>query len=128
MNKNVNEIIDGCGVQQKTLPSSPATQGHSLREYEEQISALRKENFNLKLRIYFLEEKPTATNLLTKSSSLSNSCMNMNTIESISKQNIDLKVMISRFISFNALFTMFTFMLHPLYFPSSSSSFLHLFL
>ncbi|KAL7051160.1 hypothetical protein ACKWTF_004360 [Chironomus riparius] len=87
--------FNGCGVQQKTLtncPSSPASQGHSLREHEEQISALRKENFNLKLRIYFLEEKPTATNLLTKSSSLSNSCLNMNTIESISKQNIDLKV------------------------------------
>lgn len=35
--------------------SSPG-QGRSLREYEEQMSALRKENFNLKLRIYFLEE------------------------------------------------------------------------
>ncbi|XP_055614032.1 centrosomin isoform X2 [Uranotaenia lowii] len=35
--------------------TSPA-QGRSLREYEEQMSALRKENFNLKLRIYFLEE------------------------------------------------------------------------
>jgi hypothetical protein len=119
MNKNVNEITDGSGMQQKTLtncPSSPATQGRSLREFEEQISQLRKENFNLKLRIYFLEEKPTASNLLTKSSSLSNSCMNMNTIESISKQNIDLKVTISRFISFNALFTlMFTFMLLPLF-------------
>ncbi|XP_068147917.1 centrosomin isoform X6 [Drosophila tropicalis] len=31
-------------------------QGRSVRELEEQISALRKENFNLKLRIYFLEE------------------------------------------------------------------------
>ena len=34
---------------------SPA-QGRSVREYEEQMTSLRKENFNLKLRIYFLEE------------------------------------------------------------------------
>ncbi|XP_017959337.1 centrosomin isoform X2 [Drosophila navojoa] len=31
-------------------------QGRSVRELEEQMSALRKENFNLKLRIYFMEE------------------------------------------------------------------------
>jgi hypothetical protein len=28
-----------------------------MKEYEEQLSQLRKENFNLKLRIYFLEER-----------------------------------------------------------------------
>lgn len=43
------------------------------------MAALRKENFNLKLRIYFLEEKPT-----------SSSTMESN--DSIHKQNIDLKV------------------------------------
>ncbi|XP_037942398.1 centrosomin isoform X2 [Teleopsis dalmanni] len=31
-------------------------QGNSLREIEEQIVSLRKENFNLRLRVYFLEE------------------------------------------------------------------------
>lgn len=31
--------------------------GHSVKEYDEQITALKKENFNLKLRIYFLEER-----------------------------------------------------------------------
>ncbi|XP_023168796.2 centrosomin isoform X3 [Drosophila hydei] len=31
-------------------------QGRSVRELEEQMSTLRKENFNLKLRIYFMEE------------------------------------------------------------------------
>jgi len=31
-------------------------QGRSMRELEEQMSTLRKENFNLKLRIYFMEE------------------------------------------------------------------------
>lgn len=33
------------------------TYGHSIKEFEEQLSNLRKENFNLKLRIYFLEER-----------------------------------------------------------------------
>lgn len=31
--------------------------GRSVKEYEEQMSALKKENFDLKLRMYFLEEK-----------------------------------------------------------------------
>lgn len=41
------------------------TQGRSLREYDEKFQALRKENFNLKLRVYFLEEK-SSTSLETK--------------------------------------------------------------
>ncbi|KAH8275331.1 hypothetical protein KR026_005260 [Drosophila bipectinata] len=36
--------------------SPMALQGRSVRELEEQMSTLRKENFNLKLRIYFMEE------------------------------------------------------------------------
>lgn len=74
-------IADGSQTPQRPFtncPSSPA-QGRSLREFEEQMAALRKENFNLKLRIYFLEEKPT-----------SSSTMESN--DSIHKQNIDLKV------------------------------------
>lgn len=31
--------------------------GRSVKEYDEQLTALKKENFNLKLRIYFLEER-----------------------------------------------------------------------
>ena len=31
--------------------------GVSMKQYEEQLNGLRKENFHLKLRIYFLEEK-----------------------------------------------------------------------
>ncbi|CRL02546.1 CLUMA_CG015749, isoform A [Clunio marinus] len=57
-----------------SYPSSPG-QGRSLREFEEQMTALRKENFNLKLRIYFLEEK-TASD-----------CN-----DAFHRQNIDLKV------------------------------------
>lgn len=31
--------------------------GISMKQYEEQLNGLRKENFHLKLRVYFLEEK-----------------------------------------------------------------------
>ncbi|KAF7408494.1 hypothetical protein HZH66_003031 [Vespula vulgaris] len=31
--------------------------GRTMKEYEDQLGALKKENFNLKLRIYFLEER-----------------------------------------------------------------------
>lgn len=105
-NNGNHKITDGSGMHPRNFtncPSSPATQGRSLREVEEQIAALRKENFNLKLRIYFLEEKPAS--MIAKSSSLGNSCMNLETIDSINKQNIDLKVMTIRFNSLNALFT-----------------------
>ncbi|CAO1404751.1 unnamed protein product [Diamesa serratosioi] len=52
--------------------------GHSVRDFEMQLTELRKENFNLKLRVYFLEEK------------------NPNISEgeeSLYKQNIDLKIL-----------------------------------
>lgn len=35
--------------------------GRTMKEYEDQLGALKKENFNLKLRIYFLEEKMGST-------------------------------------------------------------------
>ncbi|XP_071384816.1 myomegalin, partial [Centroberyx affinis] len=35
----------------------PPVQMHSLREFEQHLNDLKKENFSLKLRIYFLEEK-----------------------------------------------------------------------
>lgn len=37
-------------------PSGPL-RGRSVKEYEEQLAHLKKENFDLKLRIYFLEER-----------------------------------------------------------------------
>lgn len=39
------------------LRSPTAVRGRSVKEFEEQLTNLRKENFNLKLRIYFLEER-----------------------------------------------------------------------
>ncbi|GAB0087681.1 hypothetical protein DMENIID0001_020200 [Sergentomyia squamirostris] len=54
-------------------------QAKSLRDYEDQITTFQRENFNLKLRIYFLEEK------------LNGSAMGQGT-ESLFKQNVDLKV------------------------------------
>ncbi|XP_029985355.1 CDK5 regulatory subunit-associated protein 2-like [Sphaeramia orbicularis] len=35
----------------------PPVHMHSLREFEQHLNDLKKENFSLKLRIYFLEEK-----------------------------------------------------------------------
>ncbi|KAG7208405.1 hypothetical protein KM043_014637 [Ampulex compressa] len=35
----------------------PAGVGRTMKEYEDELGALKKENFNLKLRIYFLEER-----------------------------------------------------------------------
>lgn len=57
-------------------------QGRSLREHDEQLNTLRKENFNLKLRIYFLEEK-NPSGALSEGS------------EALYKQNVDLKVNIA---------------------------------
>lgn len=64
------------------LASSPG-HGRSLRDYEDKLSALRKDNFNLKLRIYFLEEKLT---------SVTNNHQSIDGTENFFKQNIDLKV------------------------------------
>uniref|UniRef100_A0A903WXV5 CDK5 regulatory subunit-associated protein 2 n=1 Tax=Anopheles gambiae TaxID=7165 RepID=A0A903WXV5_ANOGA len=83
-------------------PSINALTGHgspvqvrSLRDNEEEISTLRKENFNLKLRIYFLEQKAgictdndTPGGLGVTTSSASNTSCDGNYL----KQNIDLKV------------------------------------
>ncbi|XP_034825560.1 centrosomin-like isoform X1 [Maniola hyperantus] len=48
-------------LQEMTLPSDghdvTTASGVSMKQFEEQINSLRKENFHLKLRIYFLEEK-----------------------------------------------------------------------
>ncbi|XP_021706315.1 centrosomin isoform X4 [Aedes aegypti] len=79
--------------------SSPC-QGRSLREYEEQMSALRKENFNLKLRIYFLEENAGIGGNTSgggpggNGAGLGHGSPTDGTVapESLFKQNIDLKV------------------------------------
>lgn len=50
--------------------------GRTMKEYEDQLEALKKENFNLKLRIYFLEERMGITS----------------PTENAIKKNIELKV------------------------------------
>lgn len=52
----------------------------TMKEYDQQISELKKENFNLKLRIYFLEEK------------MHQKCTTYDRDEAINKMNIELKV------------------------------------
>ncbi|KAH8253070.1 hypothetical protein KR032_003476 [Drosophila birchii] len=54
-------------------------QGRSVRELEEQISSLRKENFNLKLRIYFMEENQS-------------SARGGHSVDALNKQLIDAKI------------------------------------
>lgn len=58
-------ILDGVGYRSPCVgllssyhngAASPPAQGRSVREFEEQMANLRKENFNLKLRLYFMEE------------------------------------------------------------------------
>lgn len=56
-------VLDGVGYHSPCVSlqtyqgsTSPAVQGRSVREFEEQMASLRKENFNLKLRLYFIEE------------------------------------------------------------------------
>lgn len=49
-------------LQEMSLPTPDGhdvttASGISMKQYEEQLNSLRKENFHLKLRIYFLEEK-----------------------------------------------------------------------
>lgn len=60
--------------------SGTTFQSHfTMREYDEQLNQLKKENLNLKLRIYFMEEQQGMLN--TK-----------NNPENVYKLNIDLKV------------------------------------
>lgn len=52
-----SDCVDGLsGTGYKTGYISPL-RARTMKEYEQQISDLQKENFNLKLRLYFLEEK-----------------------------------------------------------------------
>lgn len=59
-----------------------------MKEYEDQLEALKKENFNLKLRIYFLEERMGITSA----------------DENAIKKNIELKVSYTIQISFILFF------------------------
>ncbi|XP_015190024.1 PREDICTED: myosin-11 isoform X2 [Polistes dominula] len=45
------------GVVEGVPGMASAGVGRTMKEYEDQLGALKKENFNLKLRIYFLEER-----------------------------------------------------------------------
>lgn len=54
--------------------------GRTMKEYEDELSNLKKENFQLKLRIYLLEEENPARNGMTFSD------------EDVIKTNVELKV------------------------------------
>lgn len=62
------------------------TYGHSIKEFEEQLSNLRKENFNLKLRIYFLEERMGANFNSDNESDLKNNIELMVELQNVRKE------------------------------------------
>lgn len=66
------------------------SEGQSLREFDEKLQSLQKENFNLKLRIFFLEERKEtlSQNGGINSSNATAKCND----EDLTKYNIDLKV------------------------------------
>lgn len=65
------------------------SEGQSLREFDEKLQSLQKENFNLKLRIFFLEERKE--NGGGGGVTSSNSTAKCND-EDVTKYNIDLEV------------------------------------
>lgn len=73
--------VDGSTTSLVTSPEPPASfqAALTMREYDDQLNNLKKENFNLKMRIYFMEER---SGLLATP----------NDQENIYKVNIDLKV------------------------------------
>ncbi|TNM97762.1 hypothetical protein fugu_014008 [Takifugu bimaculatus] len=52
--KTVGHMTDFCSDE---TDNSPPLQLHTLKEFEQHLNDLKKENFSLKLRIYFLEER-----------------------------------------------------------------------
>lgn len=70
--------------------------GRTMKEYEDQLEALKKENFNLKLRIYFLEERMGITSA----------------DENAIKKNIELKVSHRIYNSLFIYIYIYTFGLH----------------
>lgn len=66
-----------------SIQPEAAHKGLCLKEFDEQLSSLKKENFNLKLRIFFLEQKnPNAPE----------------GVDALHKQNVDLKVRSSGYL------------------------------
>lgn len=68
------------------------SEGQSLREFDEKLQSLQKENFNLKLRIFFLEERKEALGQNGVGTNGSSATHAKCTEDDISKYNIDLKI------------------------------------
>ncbi|EFA01271.1 centrosomin isoform X3 [Tribolium castaneum] len=66
-------------------PGGPL-RGRSVKEFEEQLSNLKKENFNLKLRIYFLEERMGVNFNLDKENVVKKNVELMVEVESLRKE------------------------------------------
>jgi hypothetical protein len=66
-------------------PGGPM-RGRSVKEFEEQLANLKKENFNLKLRIYFLEERMGCNFNLDKENVVKKNVELMVEVESLRKE------------------------------------------
>ncbi|RZC38487.1 centrosomin, partial [Asbolus verrucosus] len=66
-------------------PGGPM-RGRSVKEFDEQLASLKKENFNLKLRIYFLEERMGSNFNLDKENIVKKNVELMVEVESLKKE------------------------------------------
>ncbi|KAJ8961270.1 hypothetical protein NQ318_008955 [Aromia moschata] len=78
--EDCDDTDSSCHTMGLRSPGGPM-RGRSVKEFEEQLANLKKENFNLKLRIYFLEEKMGTNFTLDK--------------DNVVKKNIELQVEIA---------------------------------
>lgn len=83
---------------QRPIPFSPSSPGKSslgrprtMKEYEEDLASLKKENFNLKVRIYFLEQHRMDPNLPKDVDELRNLYTNLKVEHDLQKKDLETK-------------------------------------
>jgi hypothetical protein len=83
----------GSGGLGLNVGSGSASAGKTMREYDESLRDLKKENFNLKLRIYFLEERLGSRNIKNGGGAASGAMGGSGEAEKdVQLSNMDLKV------------------------------------
>ncbi len=89
--RSVGEGATPKGVGVNVGGGGSASVGKTMREYDENLRDLKKENFNLKLRIYFLEERLGASH---RGSAVSTPT-GVGASNDVQQSNMDLKVRLS---------------------------------
>ncbi|CAF0905766.1 unnamed protein product [Adineta steineri] len=73
--RSSHEINDGSVLTRSAnLDLSPSTNAKTMREIDSEVQELKRENFQLKLRIYFLEEQNETSNVHTSSTQVLQQC------------------------------------------------------